>query len=866
MMQLFTRCASAARHVRGVDGVRPGGVGSDALRTVAVMLWIAVACFFWLPAAGRAQTGVASSSRPASDAFARARADMGRDDLAGARAEVQQGLKLDPLSVPGYNLLGIIETQDKNFNSASEAFEQALRLDPKSTETHNNLASSYFQQQKVDLARSEYLTALRIDPTNRDANYNLGLVLLAEGRPAEAITYFERVTPRDPASEMSLASAYLAAHKTSQGLALVRKLSAEDSGDVRVQFLLGTVLLEAHQYEAAEHQFEVADSLRPENYDILCKLGQAASELKHYAKSEGALGRAVELKPDSPEALYLLARDYADQRRDSDALQLLVRASKLAPENTDVIFLMARLAMLENYYEDAIPLLEEGVRLVPKRADFHAALGESYLAAGKTDQAIREFNTLIELAPSAGAYAFMGLCYRELGRFDEAAKYFTEGLKLDPRNGACLYNLGYIASRRGRAQEAETYLTRSLEANPNPNESDALLELGSLKMAGKKYQEALPLLQRAVKTASDPGPAYYKLARVEGALGMNAAADRDLKIFQTLSKGSTNVPYPFQHFFDAVNQRAELPAQARQKLDLEGILDAVQHHPDDPRNLYLLAETYLQLRRTDEALKTVRRLDELSGQDLRTELGIGVLLARFRLYPEAIEHFQAALTADQNSDEARYDLADAYFNAHDYANALRIMEQISSGAQNDDSYLALLGDVDAHLGRSDDAVKTLERAVAKNPDNDQYQLLLALALLRKGSPEQAERALRAALSRSPNSGRIYWGLGVVSVIQGNSAQAEQNLAKATELLPNWQTTWSTLGIFYFDTGQISKARETLQRSKELNPSGLAGASRIEQLLDRASTEPGIPVSPQPLSPESRIQFLQVALVLADQAV
>ena len=775
-------------------------------------------------------------------------------------------MRLDPRSVAGYNLLGIIETQDKNFNSAAEAFEQALRLDPKSTETLNNLANSYVQQKKFDLARSEYLAALRIDPRNRDANYNLGLVLLAEGRPAEAIPYLERVTPRDPASTISLANAYLASHKTGQGLALARKLAAEASGDVRVQFSLGTMLLEAHQYEAAERQFEIADSLQPENYDILCKLGQAATRLKHYAKAEEALSRAIQLKPDSAEALYWLAQGDADQRKDSDALQLLVRARKLAPDNTDVIFLMARLAMLENFYEDAIPLLQEGVRLVPKRADLRAALGESYLAAGKTDQAIQEFNILIELAPSAGAYAFMGLGYRELGRFDEAAKYFAAGLKLDPENGACLYNLGYIASRRGHAQEAETYLTRSLQANPNPNESDALLELASLKMAQKKYAEALPFLQRAVKTASDPGPAYYKLARVEAGLGMNAAADRDLKIFQTLSKGSANVPSPFQHFFDAVNQRADLPAQARQKLDLAGVLDAVQHHPDDPRNLYLLIEAYLQAGQTDDALKAAHRLDELSGGDLRTELGIGVLLARFRLYPEAIGHFRAALAADANSDEARYDLADAYFNAHDYANALSVMEQISERAQNDDSYLALLGDVEAHLGHNEDAVRFLARAVAKNPDNDHYQLLLALALLRKGSPEQAGRALRSALSRSPNSGRLYWGLGVVSVMEGDSAQAEQSLTKATELLPDWQTTWSTLGIYYFDTGQIAKAREILQRSRELNPAGISNAAGIEQLLDRASAGPGAMVGPQPLSPQNRIQFLQVALALADQAV
>ena len=90
---------------------------------------------------------------------------------------------------------------------------------------------------------------------------------------------------------------------------------------------------------------------------------------------------------------------------------------------------MARVSMTQNYFEDAIPLLESGLKIAPQRADLHAALGESYFMAGKTEKAIDEFQKLIELDPSARSYAFMGLSYRHLGRFDEALKYFQEGLK-----------------------------------------------------------------------------------------------------------------------------------------------------------------------------------------------------------------------------------------------------------------------------------------------------------------------------------------------------------------------------------------------------------------------------------------------------
>ena len=84
-----------------------------------------------------------------------------------------------------------------------------------------------------------------------------------------------------------------------------------------------------------------------------------------------------------------------------DALDLLVRAHKLAPQNTDIIFLMARVSMSQNFFEDAIPLLESGLKIAPNRADLHAALGESYFMAGKSEKAIDEFKQLIALDPAA---------------------------------------------------------------------------------------------------------------------------------------------------------------------------------------------------------------------------------------------------------------------------------------------------------------------------------------------------------------------------------------------------------------------------------------------------------------------------------
>ena len=801
----------------------------------------------------------AARTTPAGERFAEARKLLRQGDLEGALRTVREALKLDPRSTEGLNLLGIICDQQKDYAQAEAAFKQALEISPRSTETHNNLGIGYVARKELDLAEQEFESSLRIDPRDRTANYNMGLVRLAEGKPKEAIIYLGRVSPPDLSTQLNLVQAYFQTGQTADGSKLAKTLSERASNDVRLHFSLGIVLAAEKQYGLAVRELEAADALAPRTFEILHDLGQAYLRNKQPEKAEAVLARALALKPESPETMYLLAQVYSDERKPLQALELLLRARHLAPQNTDIIFLMARLSMTQSYYEDAIQVLEEGVKIAPQRADLHAALGESYFTVGKVPNAIQEFETLIKLDPSARSYAFMGLCYRHLGRFEEAKKYLNEGLKKDPRNATCLYSLGYIAGKQGDQAQAERYLGQALRVAPDYD--DALYELAGVKMAQKKFDEAIPLLRRCAQTSPRPAEAYYKLAIAERSLHQQGAAERDMKIFETLAKDPSSGPYPFQHLFDYLSQRMTLPEKDQAQIELAELEREMKRHPETPRNLYLLAEAHLKLGHVDAARQAIEQLDRLSGGDARTMLGAGVLLARYRIYPEAIRHFQAALAADPASDDAKYNLAAAYFQLHDYARALEMVEQVSEPARNDDSYLSLLGDIDAHLGRTAEAVRIFEQATEANPDNDQYYLSLSLAQLRAGRAGAARQSLERGRERVPDSGRILWGLGVLAVLEGQNAQAEQYFERSVDLMPEWQSSYSALGTFYYETGQIDKARETLDRYAKLFPNGLLNVTGIKRTLEAATTQPS---APQTLSSEARRHFLGIALALADQ--
>ena len=795
--------------------------------------------------------------------FADAEALIRQGQLQLAKSKIQEELNRDPSSVEGYNLLGIIYTAEKDYGNALEAFQHAAKLDPKSVKTRNNLGNTYVAQQNLEAAEKEFREALRIDPANRDANYNLGLVLMAKGSPREAIAYLQHVPAGNTPARMNLVRAYLRAGRAAEALKLSNEISSANKADVQVHFTLGVLLASEKQYLSAAREFEAANALKPETFEILHNLGQAYLRGGQTAKAELTLNRALKLKQDSAETLYLLGQLYFDQNRSVDALDALARAHKIAPENADVIFLLARASMTQNYFADAIPLLESGITLDPKRADLRAALGESYFMSGKSDKAIDVFQELVALDPSARSYAFLGLSYRHLGRFDEARKYFEKGLQQDPHNASCLFNFGFIEERQGNHAKAELLFQQALKANPNF--SDALLELANLRVAAKQYEEAAALLRRYVKVSRDPASGYYKLAMVERSLHQMDAAQRDLSVFQTLSKEPANGPLPYQHLFDYLNNRSNLAPQERAQLDLTQLNEELAKHPDEPQNLYLLAETYLKLGKAEDARKAIAHLDQVSAGDFRTQTGVGVLLARYRLYDDAIQHFQNALRANPDSDDVKFDLADAYFRKGGaYPQALEAAQQISEKGQQDDSYLSLLGDIYAHLGDATHAAQIFRRAIERNPDNDQDYLSLTLVLLRQSDLTGARETLQKGLARVPGSGKLLWGLGIVSVLEGKTPQAAENFERSVELLPEWPGSYSTLGVFYYETGEIAKAREVLNRFKGSGAASGLDISRIEEALARAPETAS--TIQQPLPMPARQQLLQFALALADRTL
>src|SRR6266566_2226534 len=196
--------------------------GSEpGLRAICALVLLLILC------RGYATSGAKkSSSAAAQSAFQEAESLLGQGLVEQAKEKIQEQLKLNPTSVEGFNLLGIVCAGQKDYGNALDAFQHALKLSPNSPKTHNNLANLYVIQEKSDLAEKELRRVLQLDPANRDGNYNLGLLLMAKGSPAEAIPHFQRVRPPNIETQFNLTRAYLRAGRTAEGLKAATELSS----------------------------------------------------------------------------------------------------------------------------------------------------------------------------------------------------------------------------------------------------------------------------------------------------------------------------------------------------------------------------------------------------------------------------------------------------------------------------------------------------------------------------------------------------------------------------------------------------------------------------------------------------------------
>jgi transcriptional regulator with PAS, ATPase and Fis domain len=99
--------------------------------------------------------------------------------------------------------------------------------------------------------------------------------------------------------------------------------------------------------------------------------------------------------------------------------------------------------------------IQEAIKLNPDLLAAHQTLADSYLSMGNLEEAVREYEYILENAPptadTLGPRNNLGIALYKLHRSRDAIRQFNEILKKEPGNSNAVYNLALIYAKEGVA-------------------------------------------------------------------------------------------------------------------------------------------------------------------------------------------------------------------------------------------------------------------------------------------------------------------------------------------------------------------------------------------------------------------------------
>lgn len=181
-----------------------------------------------------------------------------------------------------------------------------------------------------------------------------------------------------------------------------------------------------HDFAQARHWAEVGIAINPSNATLYGALDDALTQLGDYQGAQAATQRMVDLAPDTA-SLSRVSYSW-ELRGDVDlARRYMQRAREAATNPSDVAFTERYLGDLDfnsgdpaaalGHYRAGLDAYADDTFCLEGRAKANAALGN-------VDDAVRDYQALIERAPEPSFILAFGEYLQSLGRDDEATKQY----------------------------------------------------------------------------------------------------------------------------------------------------------------------------------------------------------------------------------------------------------------------------------------------------------------------------------------------------------------------------------------------------------------------------------------------------------
>lgn len=158
---------------------------------------------------------------------------------------------------------------------------------------------------------------------------------------------------------------------------------------------------------------------------------------------------------------------------------------------------------------------------------YHTNIGGAAIRAGDLDEAVRNLEMAVVLAPRwAPAWVNLGVARTRLGDTEGALTALYRALEVEPGNSSALVNLAKIYREKDRNEEADAALRAAAESTRNPF---TLIAMADIEMVRGDLEEARQYLRRARWWYGKEPEVYDALARLARLENDSEKADKHVK-------------------------------------------------------------------------------------------------------------------------------------------------------------------------------------------------------------------------------------------------------------------------------------------------------------------------------------------------
>jgi tetratricopeptide (TPR) repeat protein len=513
----------------------------------------------------------------------------------------QDQVKKNPDDVAAHRLLGRIYyrslgdvqngSQSQMMQLATAEYETLVKLEPNVAENHLLLGQLYEVSHDSQKAEAQFKAAQGLDNGSEESLLNLARLYSEQGDLQRVIATLTALPESDRSAriELAIGASYDQLHKPKDAAAAYRRALDIEGDNLDAQRGLATALLQGDKLDDALKVFQGIVTAEPQDAQSYIKISEIQRRQGHYDAALATLKKAKTMVPDSEELIFNEALLYDALGRYSDAETtlkgVLAKSVKAdgsytdAERNNRAIFL-DRLALLyreENKTEDAVAAYkdmaamggdlklrgvngevdayrdahewdkatavaaqaakdapkdkeaqilyagqltdsktpDEGIALLKKQLDGKAEDRTTWLSLAQAYIRLRRWNEAREALDKAEVfsqknddkvylYFLRGTIADKQGKSDEAETWMRKVLELDPNNAQTLNYVAYMFAERGvKLPEAQTMIKKAVELDP---QNYAYLDTeGWVHFKAGEYAMAEDYLQKAIeRNGTDP--------------------------------------------------------------------------------------------------------------------------------------------------------------------------------------------------------------------------------------------------------------------------------------------------------------------------------------------------------------------------